>query len=299
MLHLDGVRYELGDLRPIEEAPGLDPAKAASFREQGLDRYSVLDQEEFDEALVAAVEGTLSRTESHPKDIDAVLISTSTLWAESNDLYRGLIHNVGLVNAYPYGVAMSECANALATLQVAAGLAALGRIEKALVVLIDRIDETRRSRVVSPDASIYSDAVVTFLLDVAPRGYAIGDINTVSNNAMWSMTPSTPAYLKAVIDGLRRAWNEALERSSSTIEDLDRVLPNNYSNTFIDLFRMATGCPVERLFTENIARHAHSYAGDGFINLACLEEAGESLEHVLLLTAGIGTWGTAILRKVP
>ncbi len=301
-LYLGGLAYSLGTTRGIEHVAELaaDAGRLQQFHDMGLREYSEIAPSDLEHLATDTVNRSLDEAEIHPDDLEVVVLTSSTIWNDAQRILKCLASQVGLGSAYPYGVTLSECANATAAIKLAGATLSDSPDACALVLVADCI-HLPRSRLVIPDASIYSDSVASFIVSRAEieNGFAIEQIFTMADWRVAQADPAGSEYLSLVMKNLRASCRALARTQDDLFADIDLVCANNYSDAFTELVGLSCGVPTERIYTANLPRFAHAYAADTLINLAdYLDRAPLAVgARVAMLSSGIGTWSSLLLRR--
>ena len=296
-----GIASELGRLRSIAEIDflGADPQALELYRLAGLECYAESDLRPVDLAA-AAVRRTLELAdlagidrrevgyllyvgESHERD-EAV----------SADDVNELLLATGLAGAYPIGLALSQCANVVTGLRVAASLILSGAARRVMVVSVDKAPRRPGGRRMQPEMSVRSDSAVSCL--VGPPGEGQLDVlSIVQENAPEQRRIDASAEPGTLQMGKFRHIRTVAKRLLAELEAepgrFRRVITNNYNREIAKTFVSLCGFPHALGFYDNIPRLAHAVAGDVLLNLGDLADAGglEPGDLALLLTDSISS----------
>jgi 3-oxoacyl-[acyl-carrier-protein] synthase III len=297
--------YTLGELRPLAEVPELGRDKGAlkSFLDVGLVHFSHSDLSP--PAMAAkAIAATFRASGVAPESVDAFIYASDTppLGRYYGEELRTLCCEAGLARAYPIGLFLSECANQQLSLRMAADLINADRADRVLVVTADRVVENYPRAWTG--VTVLGDGACSFLVERArpDEGYELCATAHSTNPELWRLDLNTQLldFFKGVIEQLRAVASDALRCGGITQGDVDHLIVSNYNLSVIRTFAQTTGFTMERVYTKNLPRFAHTFASDSFINLADLTAEGGMRpgQHVLMLSSGTTTWGGSLLRRL-
>jgi 3-oxoacyl-[acyl-carrier-protein] synthase-3 len=296
-VYLDAIAYSVGAAEAIStlEPMRTDAALLELLYANGLRDYrrAAADPPAL---AAAALAGTLRRSGLHPRQIDAVVWSSTSFqerpWYTTD--VSATLGELGLATATPYGVTLSECGNLAAGLRIAAGLIATG-CRHVLFTTADCCPSPHQ-RLVQPSVAVLSDGAASCLLTTEPRGFELMSLTQCTNHRARPAPGSVDAVrlMRHNAEGVRRASRGALESAGMTSDAVAQMIPNNLSRTVLELFAAQAGIPLERVFTGNVLGNSHVFAADGLINLAS-SSAGAG-EARLLVTNGTCNWGAAVVR---
>jgi 3-oxoacyl-[acyl-carrier-protein] synthase-3 len=302
-VYLKGISYELGEPRGIQQLSEVqqDPELLERLLSVGIASYSSNRQTPAEMAAACAAR-TLWKTKTDPKTVDLLIFATSSFWEPQfygRDIHW-LITKLGLDNAYPLGVTLSECANLLVALSVAADSLRQGRSRRVLVVTADKVRDGE-TRIVPPEVSVASDAAASVLvtLDAGPYELLATDRYMIPLAFERAAHENFTQYLKTSARGIYVIAERTLAAVGKRAEDFSRLITNNYNLSVSKLFATQSGFDLDRVYTANIARYGHGFGADNLVNLADCAGENPPLPDDLfcLLASGPNMWATAVLRK--
>jgi 3-oxoacyl-[acyl-carrier-protein] synthase III len=303
-VYLKGISYELEETRPLQQLPELrqNPELLANLKAVGVAAYSPSRQSPA-ELAAACASRTLWKSKTDPGAVDLLLYATTTFKEPrfyGRDV-QALITKLGLVNAYPVGVTLSECANFVIALSLAADSLRLGHCRNALLVTTDKVLEGE-SRIVPPEISVGSDCAASVL--VTRDGTGPWEL-LATERFMIPLNGSGPAHedfarhLKMSAQGIREITARTLAAVDRKPDDFAWLITNNYNQSVSRLFASQSGFDPGRLYTANIARYGHGFGADNLINLSdCAgEHPPDEGDLYFLLASGPNMWAAAVLRR--
>lgn len=296
------IEYELGELRSIAELFPEGSPDGDSLAALGLECYARSEASPADLAI-AACRRTLDGIRGLGIPIDAVVFASSSFQRSKyylEDTGR-LLAELGLPDAYPFGLHASYCNNLVSAMAVARGLVAAGEARNVLLALADRAD-TPEFRIMEGSISILSDGAASCLvgLDI-PAEFRLRSLALRNRGALVgrSMAKHFSLVLKEFAAGIKEVSATAL--AGAGIEPLrcGRLFANNYNLSVQRILLSQAGFTQDQAYLDNLPRFAHAYAGDALINLKDHVRRGGALpgDTCMLLGTGTFNFGAAILEK--
>lgn len=188
---INDIEYAIGELKNIVEltSEGIQQNVLSFFSKVGLKYYSKFTGSIFDLATESAKKTLLGQA---PEKIDSLIFSTSSFHSppipysrvESLKDINNLMDTLN-IDAYPYGIFLSDCANVITSIAVGKSLLESEVNSKALVITSDVVG-TSESRLVPPGFSIKSDGAASCVLSKEPdeNSFEIIDIYQLHNKRM-------------------------------------------------------------------------------------------------------------------
>jgi 3-oxoacyl-[acyl-carrier-protein] synthase III len=304
-VYLRSIGYALGELRPLAEVPELakDESALETFLALGLEKFSRSDRTP-PEMAHEAMQKTLAAANVSPDSIDVLIYASDTppMRTYYGEDIRELSCSLGLSNAYPIGLFLSECGNCHLALRQAADLIRLGRADRVLVVTSDRCVENYPR--VWTSVTVLSDGACSFLVERErpAEGFELCSTAHRTNPGLWKLDLSTQLleYFKGVVENVGLVSRDALTAEKLAPGDVKRVIVNNYSYSVIRTFVRQAGFKMSQAYVRNLARFAHTFASDAFINLSDMTSECEvtSGDYVLMVGSATTTWGASLVRKI-
>ena len=280
MASILSIAYHLGTFKPIEELDFLrdNPRKLQLYKLGGFQSYAESDLSMRELARRAAAQ-TLEASGIERDKIGVCLYVAESFdrdeMVNSTEVNR-LLLDLGLDNAVPIHISISNCANIVAALRIATALIEVGETEHVLVASVDKAPRRYGGRMMFQDMSVKSDVSLSCLVSrpgVGPYGIRyIGHHNAAGLIEAKSLEPASYAMEKFNV--IRCAAKRARESLGLQPVDFARVITNNYSREVSKMFLKLCGFPNEAGCFGNIGRFAHAVAGDVLINLKDLETEG-------------------------
>jgi 3-oxoacyl-[acyl-carrier-protein] synthase-3 len=269
-----GCRYAVGE----QDAAVADISGLAEFLESqqmipepalwGWDRYRVSTVPAAQLARTAA-SASLAAAGEATAHVDAVIVCAARFSSdiESHAQFVGrLLEDTDLRHAVPYGVSHNRCATMTSALGLAAALVRAGQHRAVLVVAADRLGE-RGSRL-APFAVFSDGAAACVVARDVP-----GPLELLATAAAVDAAEMRPnGELSAAL--ARRVSDELAARTGTTTTAVRRLAHHNVFAPIVRLKEQQAGFRANQLYLRNIARLAHVYSCDPFINLADMVDEG-------------------------
>jgi 3-oxoacyl-[acyl-carrier-protein] synthase III len=297
---ISAIAYHLGDLKPIADLDFLrdDPEKLTLYGLSGFEHYAESQLSMRDLAYRSAIQ-TLQNS-----GIDRSLIDVCLYVAESHDRdepvnsfeVNRLLVDLELNTAVPIHVSVSNCANIVSALRVAAALLESGSARHILVVSVDKASQRYGGRQMFQEMSIKSDISVSCLVSRSQAGGYRMLYTGQHNSADLACSPADSAsYSVPKFRAIRSAARQACEAMAAGPDCFRRIITNNYSRQVTEMFVGLCGFPKQAGCCRNIGRFAHAVAGDVLINLKDLECAREIQRGDLLFLLADSITLTSVL----
>lgn len=204
-----------------------------------------------------------------------------------------LQYELGLENAWTFGVNQVACTNLLSAVRIAGGLMQAEAMDRALCVTSEFFGPT------APREQIYncvSDAACALLLERgAARNRVVAAVQ-VTKGYYWDAEAMKAEVVASYFPTARHVIERTLDAAGWAADSVDWVIPHNVSQRSWEILLRLVPLPGARLWSENIHRRGHTLAGDNFINLRDALDAGEILpgQRLLLFSYGYGAHWTGL-----
>jgi 3-oxoacyl-[acyl-carrier-protein] synthase III len=305
---ITALAYEIGELHPIHVA-----ARKPSD-EDAINTLKAIGHETFSRATVhvadlaaASMRKTLQRGDIAPRDVDAVVFGSESLWDVSpahqhdlfgfrNDMYAA-ISSAGVLNAYAVGCNFTCCANSVNAISLAADMVRSGEYQNVLVVIADRHPE-ERSRIMLPAVAILGDGAASCLVTSRPApGFAIEHIVKQANMQAWNLDVERDfaQFLVLMAQALKKLGARMVERSGRSATAYQYLLTNNYSRSALRVFCHQLGYEQGSVYVKNIPRLGHAYACDLLMNLHDVDAQGSLQPGARLMALATGPVSCAMM----
>lgn len=205
-------------------------------------------------------------------------------------------HELKLVNARTLGVTELSCVALLEAVWLAHRLMDEEGWDTAICVNADLMPEGFSRETLY---SVISDSACAVLLSRDPRGHRIVTHSQMTKGFYWDAQATPAELLASYYPTGKRLIANTLAKCGLTWDDIACVLPNNVSRRSWEAMCDVLRLPMDRVYTDNIARHGHAMAADQFINLHDAVRAGRVKrgDRVLLYGFGLGAhWACSVVE---
>lgn len=200
---------------------------------------------------------------------------------------------LGVDQAWTFGLDQVACTNLLAATRVARALCLAEGIDRALCVMAEFFGpEAAREQIYN----CVSDAACAVLVERGAARNRIVASEQVTKGYYWDADAMRDEIVASYFPTARHAIHRVLDRAGWSAADVDWVIPHNVSARSWEILLGLVRLPRARLWSGNIALRGHTLAGDNFINLRDALESGAVLpgERLLLFSYGYGAHWTAL-----
>lgn len=317
-VHVGAVAYETPaiDCDVYElEARGLLQTPARTLHESGFERCRIAQDPPCTMAR-RAVQKLLEETGTRPEAVQLLVTAsampTSTMvppgdartlferTAQGLDItrYTGtrVQHELKLVNARTLGVTELGCVALLEAVWLAHRLMDEEGWDTAVCVNADLMPEGFPREILH---SVISDSACAVLLTRDPAGHRIVAHGQMTRGFYWDAQATPGELLAAYYPTGKRLIANTLAKCGLGWDDIACVIPNNVSRRSWEAMCDVLRLPMDRVYTDNIARCGHAMAADQFINLHDALQAGRIKrgDRVLLYGFGLGAhWACSVVE---
>lgn len=217
--------------------------------------------------------------------------------SESQELHR-VCAELGLTKAIVFSTTQLACASGLGALSLASALLLDGNT--CVVVAGELIPNHGFAYI--PGTTLMSEVVSAALIQRSSSGARIVDYLSNVHGQFFDaelpdgqLTAFQQCYPVAVTETVHRL----VERNGLTVHDVEVFLPMNVNTLSWRRLAAQWGVPVERFWLDNVARLAHAYSADFFVNYADARAAGRirAGDYVVGIAAGLGATFSALLMQ--
>lgn len=241
---------------------------------------------------------TLDASQVAPEKVGMVIICSSDFSPDTEkQSYSELLLSLGMSEAFPMGVTVSDCANLLSTVHMAKLLIAAKQYENIMLVTSNKIyDERYRFQ----NYALFSDGAASFLIsDRNELDHLPGDCFDIMDSQINARlqhkkqgedVDESPLYVETS--------NQIVERTDISVDDLTKVFSNNLYLPVITLKEGCIGVTKRQLYLDNVVRFGHCFSADSMINLAdYIETVGvRKGEYFALMSSAEGLRGQVLLQ---
>ena len=304
-VYMTGIAYSLGELKPIAELNiPLNVKKEFLSEKCGLKTYSESNATAFDLAFESA-QKTIETTGTLPSEIDAVLFASNSIFTNSRwgDL-SNFFNKLGLVNAFPSLVALTDCCNFQTAAKHATALIRAGEYKKILLVTVDRIaDVCPGNHITVRSSGINSDGSASCLIsNEKGAGLEIfgGFAGKSDHQLLSDIDSSSEDILLKIFKNVRSVADDLYRKNNITPMDIAQLITNNYVTPVMKMFELATRLKNNKTFTNNVSRTAHCFAADNLINIFDFLNTPEASENatVIVMGSSAAQWSSFVARII-
>lgn len=299
-----GISYRHGAWREVADLAttgNADAGQVAALVRGGLRRYSVIDGP-VRRLYPECVTQTLDSAAVDAADVDAVILFSSTFSTYDNHAdVIGLCHELGMRRAMPLGLYLGQCTNFSQALLVAKSFVDSGGMRRVLLIGSDALDESRSSRILDGNRSVFSDTVVSCVVgaDLA-CGYVLEHVDHATEPQLSVLDPARD-FLQ-IIDLFAKTMEALCARTYAArghgAAQFSRLVLANLAIPVLKNYAMVAGTTLATVPTDNIGRFGHCFAYDQLITLDTLDDVQPGdLLHIL----GVGSnylFSSAVVRRL-
>jgi 3-oxoacyl-[acyl-carrier-protein] synthase-3 len=270
----------------VEESP-YDLALAASTRlldETGIDRSSI------GLLIYGGTPGSMAFASAEQAEEGAAGLCTMSRFKYPASRLQ---YDLDLPNAWTFAVDQLACTTLLGAARVARSLCLTERIERALCVSSDFFPVKAGREAIF---NCTSDAACAVLIERSGERNRLVSATTVTKGYYWDVDALRDEIVASYFPTARHVMLKTIADAGWAPGDVDWIIPHNVSMRSWQILSGLIRLPKARVFTDNIARHGHTLAGDNFINYRDAIEGGciEPGQRVVLFAYGFGAQWTGI-----
>lgn len=279
-------------------------------------RHFAGDGETTSAMATAAARAALSDAGLEPRDVDAIIVATSTADLTFPSAATMVQAELGMENGFAFDV-QAVCAGFIYALSNANALILSGQASRVLVIgaeTFSRImDWTDRSTCV-----LFGDGAGALLLEAQDgkgtsddRGILSTDLNSDGRHkdllyVDGGVSTGTTGYLRMqgnqvfrhAVEKLAATANKAMARAGVTAEDVDWIVPHQANIRIIQGTAKKLGLPMENVVV-TVQDHGNTSAASIPLALSVGRARGQIKDGDLIVTEAIGgglAWGAVVLR---
>jgi 3-oxoacyl-[acyl-carrier-protein] synthase III len=288
---LGGISYRHGTWHEVADLSerGLGgPDQVLALTQGGLSRFSVLD-EPVQAYYPDCITESLDKAGLRPGDVDAVIFFSSTFTTYDNhaDIVE-ICRKLALSKAIPIGLFLAQCTNFSYALMVARSLIDSQGMRTVLLLGADCLDESRSSRILPANASVFSDTVLSCVVsaDLA-HGYRVEATQHVVEPELSALDPGvdTLKFLDLFILRMQELCERTYSRTGYAPDAFTHLVLANLAVPVLRNYAAVASIPFSLVPTQNIGLFGHCFAYDQLITLSRLAEDGDlgvgDLAHIL------------------
>ncbi len=247
----------------------------------------------------------LKRSGLRAEDIDAVIVATLTPDKRFPSTACLLQSELGISGAYAFDLS-AACSGFLYALEVADGLLMSGKVEKVLLVGVEKLSEIvdweDRSTCV-----LFGDGAGAVVLERSEGPSAVLSSRMYSDGSMWDILYADKCgyirmkgkeLFRVAVRNMEEVCREVMRSAGVVSEEISLVIPHQANVRIINSLADKLGIPREKVFI-NIDRYGNTSAASIPIALHEALEQGRLKRGDLVLMTAMGgglTWGATLLR---
>ena len=199
----------------------------------------------------------------------------------------------GLTNASVFGLDQLACTTLLGAVRIARSLCITEGIERAICVSSEFFPMHAGREAIF---NCTSDAACAVLVERTGERNRLISASTVTKGYYWDNDALRDEVVASYFPTARHGAERTIESAGWSRGDVDWIIPHNVSMRSWQILSGLLRLPNAKLWSENIARHGHTLAGDNFINYRDALDAGaiEPGQRVLLFSYGFGAHWTGV-----
>ena len=297
MIFVNGIRYVLGESRPISSVPELggDEAAIKFLADRGFKNYRHSTVEAW-ELGVEAARQAMQAAEVNVADIDQVIYaSVSSRSPAHGDLSIGLFaHRMEMLTTPITGVCFGECTNAMLGIEHAAMLLETGRARTVLLVSTD-VACSKEQRVTTGQ-TICSDGAAACVITREPRGSAVPSFEL--RGFAKAFHHLSRAGMSNPAKSFRDICGAAMKCKKTVLSKIDKPLakwiPNTANSEVAGALASVLGIPASMFYLDNLPEYAHVFSTDQLINLVDWATRSKAPSGSVVAGLATGTSGSSV-----
>jgi 3-oxoacyl-[acyl-carrier-protein] synthase-3 len=204
-----------------------------------------------------------------------------------------LQYDLDLPNAWTFAVDQLACTTLLGAARIARSLCLTEGIERALCVSSEFFPVNAGREAIF---NCTSDAACAVLIERNGERNRLVSATTVTKGYYWDVDALRDEIVASYFPTARHVMLKTIADAGWAPADVDWIIPHNVSMRSWQILSGLIRLPNARLFTDNIARHGHTLAGDNFINYRDAIDGGciKRGQRVVMFSYGFGAQWTGV-----
>lgn len=204
-----------------------------------------------------------------------------------------LQYDLGLTKAWAFAVDQMACTTLLGATRIARSLCLTEGIERAICVASEFFPLHAGREAIF---NCTSDAACAVLVERGGSANRLVSATSVTKGYYWDTDARRDEVVASYFPTARHVAHQTVENAGWSACDVDWIMPHNVSVRSWEILSGLLRLPNAKLWTDNIARHGHTLAGDNFINYRDALDAGaiEKGQKVLMFSYGFGAHWTGM-----
>ncbi len=204
-----------------------------------------------------------------------------------------LQYELDLANAWTFAVDQMACTTLLGAARLARSLCLTEGIERALCVSSEFFPVNAGREAIF---NCTSDAACAVLIERDGERNRIVSATNVTKGYYWDVEVLRDEIVASYFPTARHVLLRTIADAGWAPGDVDWIIPHNVSTRSWDILSSLLNLPKAKVFSENIARHGHTLAGDNFINYRDALDGGciKPGQRVVMFSYGFGAHWTGV-----
>ena len=204
-----------------------------------------------------------------------------------------LQYDLELHNAWPFAIDQLACTTLLGAARIARSMCLTEGIERALCVSSEFFPANAGREAIF---NCTSDAACAILIESNGERNRLVSATNVTKGYYWEVEALRDEIVASYFPTARHVLLRTIADAGWEPSDVDWIIPHNVSARSWEILSSLVRLPRARLFSQNIARHGHTLAGDNFINYRDALDGGciQPGQRVVLFSYGFGAHWTGI-----
>jgi len=288
------IHHEIGELVSVSALTGVleNPTWGRYLENLGIRNFSRLHPDQLYKKVKSCISATFEKANVTGKDIDAFIIFSTTFdpYVAHSDMAK-LSVELDMVKAIPYGVFHNQCTNFTQALELSNFLLNSDDKKSILLVGCDILDENRGERIMENRVSVYSDIVVTCLVEKTDEpGWEIESIQHryLPNLATYTSAQDVVKFIQDYSRGVQEVVGKVYENTKMNASKYDMLITANYNQSVVKNLAELAGISTEKLDVSCAAKYGHCFSADHFITLQKRLENNSVMPNETYLLLAVG-----------
>lgn len=308
-MHINHITYELAEnffsLQDLAALHQISASEAMVYQKiMGLNEVPRYTQGAVDQQLSSVIKKFLQETKINTDEVKYILFAhTSEHVAPlSVTLLQELVNVYLFKNAIAFGVTINKCASAFQLLNIASHFFESLHSSQKILIWIADIAFTKTLYSIK-ETTVFGDAACVLLLQKQnDRNHFIDCLLKIDDRfaaGTYADHNEFSVFKFLYASTLAELITEIVEKNHISLNQIKYIFPNNVNTLSWRLIAEQLHFPLKKIYLKNVARTAHCFGSDPFINLQDAINAHElnAGDFYLLVTAGLGATFAAILLK--
>ncbi len=255
-----------------------------------LMKENSIDPETVGLLIYGGTPGVMAFSPAGDADVGAAGLCTSDRFKYPS---ARLQYDLGLSRAWTFAVDQLACTTLLGATRIARSLCLTEGIDRAICVASEFFPMHAGREAVF---NCTSDAACAVLVERTGARNKLVSATTVTKGYYWDTEALRDEIVASYFPTAKYVAEKTVTDAGWCAGDVDWIIPHNVSLRSWEILSGLIRLPNARLWSDNIARHGHTLAGDNFINYRDALDTGaiEKGQKVLLFSYGFGAHWTGV-----